>query len=157
LSLRAVVGFGSNLGDRLAMLRAAATELARVARLERMSHVYATAPVGGVPQPEFLNAAALVDYEGTPEQLLDALLAIEAKLGRVRREKWGPRLIDLDLLWAEGVTLDSSRLRLPHPHLRERAFAMIPLLELVPDATDPSTGERYLVSSGDVRVTPEML
>ena len=70
MSLRAVVGFGSNLGDRLAILRAAAGELARIARLEKTSHVYATAPVGGVPQPEFLNAAALVDYEGTPEQLL---------------------------------------------------------------------------------------
>ena len=157
MSLRAVVGFGSNLGDRLVVLRAAAAELARVVRLEKTSRVYATAPVGGVPQPEYLNAAALVCYEGTPEQLLEALLAIEAKLGRVRREKWGPRIIDLDVLWADGVTLESARLTLPHPHLRERAFALVPLLELVPDASDPRTGERYEVPSGDVRTTPDLL
>ena len=157
MSLRTVVGFGSNLGDRLVLLRAAAAELARVAHLEKTSRVYATAPVGDVPQPEFLNAAALVLYEGTPEQLLDVLLAIEAKLGRVRREKWGPRLIDLDLLWADGVTLETARLTLPHPHLRERAFALVPLLELVPDASDPRTGKRYEVPPGAVRAMPEML
>lgn len=157
MTLRAVVGLGSNLGDRLVILRAAAAELARVVRLEKTSRVYATAPVGSVPQPEFLNAAALVRYRGTPEQLLDALLAIEAKLGRIRREKWGPRLIDLDVLWVEGVTLETARLTLPHPHLRERAFAMVPLLELVPDAADPRTGERYEVPPGAVRAMPERL
>jgi 2-amino-4-hydroxy-6-hydroxymethyldihydropteridine diphosphokinase len=157
LTLRAVVGFGSNVGDRIAALRAAARELAHVTRVEKTSRVYASAPVGGVPQPEFLNAAALVRCEDTPEQLLDALLTIEHKLGRIRREKWGPRTIDLDLLWAEGVVWESPYLTLPHPHLRERAFAMAPLLELVPDATDPRTGERYAVPPGDVRATSDVL
>ena len=157
MTLRFVVGFGSNLGDRLAMLRAAAGDLARAVRVEKTSHVYATAPVGGVPQPEFLNAAALVDYDRTPEELLDLLLAIERKLGRVRGEKWGPRVIDLDLLWGEGMVKGSVRLTVPHPRLRERAFAIVPLLELVPDATDPRTGERYAVPPGDVRRTHEML
>jgi 2-amino-4-hydroxy-6-hydroxymethyldihydropteridine diphosphokinase len=137
-------------------MRAAVSELARAIELERTSHVYATAPVGP-PQPEFLNAAVLVHHAGTPEELLDALLAIEAKLGRVRREKWGPRTIDLDFLWADGVFLESARLTVPHPHLRARAFALVPLLELVPDAADPRTGERYVVPSGDVRVTADVL
>ena len=139
------------------MLRAAVSRLARVASVEKTSRVYATAPVGGVPQPEFLNAAALVRYAGPPERLLAVLLDIERKLGRIRHEKWGPRTIDLDLLWVEGLVLDSARLTLPHPHLRERAFALVPLLELVPDAADPRTGEHYSVPPGDLRATPEVL
>jgi 2-amino-4-hydroxy-6-hydroxymethyldihydropteridine diphosphokinase len=139
------------------MLRAAASELTRLARVEKTSRVYATAPVGGVPQPEFLNAAALVRYEGTAEELLDGLLAIEHKLGRIRRERWGPRTIDLDLLWGEGVVLKSARLTLPHPHLHARAFAIAPLLDLVPEARDPRTGERYRLPPGDVRATSMIL
>jgi 2-amino-4-hydroxy-6-hydroxymethyldihydropteridine diphosphokinase len=156
LKFRAVVGLGANLGDRLATMRAAMRELGRMTRVEKTSHVYATAPVGP-PQPEFLNAAALVLHEGAPEQLLDVLLAIEVGLGRTRREKWGPRTIDLDLLWADGVVLESARLVLPHPHLKSRAFALAPLLELVPDAMDPSTRVRYVVPPGDVRPTGDVL
>ena len=157
MTLRAVVGFGANLGDRLATMRRAAGELEDWAVVQKRSRVYATAPVGGVAQPEFLNAAALVMHTGTPQQLLEALLAIEAKLGRARREKWGPRTIDLDLLWAEGVVLDSPRLTVPHPALRDRAFALVPMLELVPEAADPTTGERYVAPSGDVRPTGDWL
>jgi 2-amino-4-hydroxy-6-hydroxymethyldihydropteridine diphosphokinase len=152
-----VVGIGANLGDRLATMRAAVCELGRVAHVERTSRVYATAPVGPVPQAEFLNAAALVLYEGTPERLLDELLAIEVRLGRVRREKWGPRTIDLDLLWAEDVVVEGPRLKLPHPQLSVRAFALVPLLELVPDAANPRTGQRYVVVAGDVRATADSL
>jgi 2-amino-4-hydroxy-6-hydroxymethyldihydropteridine diphosphokinase len=153
-TLRAVVGFGANLGDRFATLRAALRELRQVARVEKTSRVYATAPVGP-PQPDFLNAAALVSYVGAAEPLLDELLAIEVRLGRVRSagDKWGPRRIDLDLLWADGVVVESAHLRLPHPHLRERAFALVPMLEVVADATDPRTGERYVAPPGDVRST----
>jgi 2-amino-4-hydroxy-6-hydroxymethyldihydropteridine diphosphokinase len=157
LILRAVVGFGANLGDRLATMRRAAAELERRMRVEKRSRVYATAPVGEASQPEFLNAAALVAYAGTPEALLDALLAIEAKLGRVRRERWGPRTIDLDLLWAEGVVQTAPGLALPHPGLVNRAFALVPMLELVPDAVDPRTGERFVVPPGDVRATGDVL
>ena len=156
MTIRAVVGVGANLGDRLATMRAAAAELARAAVVERTSRVYATAPIGPA-QPDFLNAAALVLHAGPPEQLLDILLAIELRLGRVRREKWGPRTIDLDFLWADDLVFESARLTLPHPQLRERAFALVPLLELVPDATDPRTGERYAVPAGDVRATSDTL
>jgi 2-amino-4-hydroxy-6-hydroxymethyldihydropteridine diphosphokinase len=138
-------------------MRAAVRALSTATHVEKTSHVYATAPVGELRQPEFLNAAALVIHRGEAEQLLDVLLAIEVGLGRVRREKWGPRTIDLDLLWVKGVLLETPRLVLPHPHLKERAFAVVPLLELVPDAADPRTSERYVVPPGDVRPTDEVL
>ncbi len=145
----AVVGLGSNLGDRRATLGRAVGEIARVARIVAASHLYETAPVGP-PQGRFLNAAVLVEFEGIPEGLLDALLAIEQRLGRVRAEKWGPRTIDLDLLWIDGVALTNERLTVPHPRLRERAFALAPLLEVRPGARDPTTGQPYVVPSGDV-------
>jgi 2-amino-4-hydroxy-6-hydroxymethyldihydropteridine diphosphokinase len=140
--VRAVIGLGSNLGDRRANLEAALAELAATARVERVSRVIETKPVGGPEQPDFLNAAALVDFDGTPHALLDRLLAIEDELGRVRLERWGPRTIDLDLLWIDGVAVDDPpRLVVPHPRLRERAFALEPLREVAPDARDPRTGE----------------
>jgi len=156
--IRAVVGFGANLGDRLATMRAALGRLARVARVDKTSRVYVTAPLGGPEQqPEFLNAAALVVYDGTPEALLEALLGIERELGRIRAAKWGPRSIDLDVLWIEGVALRTAHLIVPHPSLKERAFALVPLLEVVPDARHPPGGESYTVPAGDVRATADFL
>jgi 2-amino-4-hydroxy-6-hydroxymethyldihydropteridine diphosphokinase len=155
--LRAVVGFGANLGERLATMRSALHALQQVTRVDATSHVYATAPVGP-PQPDYLNAAALVEWEGTPEGLLTELLAIEASLGRVRDgERFGPRTIDLDVLWIEWLSMRSPRLVVPHPRLTERAFAMVPLLEVAPGAADPVTGERYVAPAGDVRRTAERL
>ena len=155
--MRAVVGFGANLGDRLATLRTAASMLGRRTLVEKKSRVYRTAPVGDAAKYEFLNAAALVRSEGSEEELLDTLLSIEAELGRVRREKWGPRIIDLDLLWVEGVVLQTPRLTLPHPALSERAFALVPMLEVAPDAVDPRSGERYAAPAGEVWPTSEQL
>ncbi len=150
-----VVGFGANLGDRLGTMREALRELSLEADVLRTSRVYESPPFGGMDQPPYLNAAALVRAgEALPEGafvLLDALLAIESRLGRVRLERWGPRTIDLDILWIDGVTIDAPRLVVPHRHLRERAFAMAPLLDLVPDARDPKSGEAYVVPPGDLR------
>jgi 2-amino-4-hydroxy-6-hydroxymethyldihydropteridine diphosphokinase len=157
LKLRAVVGLGANLGDRLSAMRSAVRELDQVARVEKTSRAYATAPVGGIAQPEFMNAAVLVIFRGEAVQLLDELLAIEKKLGRVRKERWGPRTIDLDILWIDGLLVDTPRLVVPHPSLRERAFALVPMLELVPDASDPRTGQRYVAPAGDVRATEDRL
>jgi 2-amino-4-hydroxy-6-hydroxymethyldihydropteridine diphosphokinase len=155
--VRAVIGFGANLGDRLSTMRAALRELATVARVERTSHVYATAPVGP-PQPEYLNAAALIGWEGSAEALMETLLTIESRLGRTRGgERFGPRTIDLDLLWIDGVVVETAKLTVPHPRLEERAFAVAPLLDVVPDARDPRTGQAYGVPSGDVRRTDERL
>lgn len=141
--LRAVVGVGANLGDRHATLQRAVDALGRVARLRAASPVYETSPVGP-PQPEFLNAAILVETRLAPETFLDELLAIEASLGRVRSVRWGPRTIDLDVLWIEGLVVATERLVVPHLHLHERAFALRPLLDVAPDAVDPRTGMRFV-------------
>lgn len=152
--MRAVVGLGSNLGDRLATMRAALRELAAVARIEATSRVYATAPVGP-PQPDYLNAAVRVAWDGQAGELLQALLAIEKKLGRVRGEKWGPRTIDLDVLWIEGLAVQEPGLTVPHPCLKDRAFALAPMLDVAPGARDPATGEAYVVPAGEVSVVGE--
>src|SRR5580692_10653216 len=133
MSLRAVVGLGSNVGNRLAHLQAAAQRIAKICHVERASHVYETAPVGGPPQAPFYNAAILVTYEGTPHDLLVALQSVEGILGRTRTEtdvRWGPRAIDLDILWIEGLAMESEDLVVPHPRLTERAFALRPLVDV---------------------------
>ncbi len=106
------------------------------------SALYETAPVGP-PQPRFLNGALALETELAPPALLDALLDVERRLGRIRAERWGPRLIDLDILWTAAGAFDSPRLTVPHPELRRRAFALRPLLDVVPDAKDPADGARY--------------
>ncbi|WP_394832730.1 2-amino-4-hydroxy-6-hydroxymethyldihydropteridine diphosphokinase [Pendulispora rubella] len=150
MSVRVVVGLGSNLGDRLATLRETAGRIcAEVAPIVAASWIYETAPVGP-PQPHYLNAALLLHW--APDDLpalLAKLQAIEASLGRVRRERWGARTIDLDILWAEDVVLDLPRLTVPHPRVHERAFAILPLLDVAPDApyarpaTVPGEIERF--------------
>ena len=138
-------------------MRRALRELEAVVRVVGSSPVYATAPVGP-PQPEYLNAAVLVEWEGTAHGLLDALLGIEKSLGRTRHgERFGPRTIDLDVLWIEGLAVATPTLTVPHPRLEERAFALVPLLDVATDATNPNTGARYLVPRGDVRKTDDCL
>jgi 2-amino-4-hydroxy-6-hydroxymethyldihydropteridine diphosphokinase len=151
MALRAVVGIGANLGDRRAAMRAALGGLETFARVEATSRLYETAPVGGPEQPAFLNAAVLASFQGSALELLDRLLALEASLGRVRIERWGPRVIDLDVLWIDGVAIADPRLVVPHPRLRERAFAVRPLLDVAPGARDPVSGAAYAVPAGDVR------
>jgi 2-amino-4-hydroxy-6-hydroxymethyldihydropteridine diphosphokinase len=140
---RVVFGLGSNLGGRLSMLRAAYTLLAYAfdGRVEP-SRARWTAPVGP-PQPTFANAAVLVHTDAPPEALLSIALRAEARLGRVRAERWGPRTLDVDVLWIDGESVSSADLTIPHARLRERAFALAPLLDLVPDARDPRDAFRY--------------
>jgi len=142
-----VIGLGSNLGDRLGNLRAAAREIGLVAGIEvrARSSVVCSAPVGGPPQADYLNGALGVLTALSPRSVLERAREIEVALGRPRPDpvRWGPRLIDIDLLWMAGVIVEEPDLLLPHPRLTERAFAMQPLLEVVPDAKDPRTGEPY--------------
>jgi 2-amino-4-hydroxy-6-hydroxymethyldihydropteridine diphosphokinase len=148
-----VIGLGGNLGDRIANLRAAVEAIDRVegVRVVARSAVYETAPVGP-PQPAYLNAAIAIETTLTPRALLLALLDVERALGRERRERWGPRTIDLDILTIDGVTVNEPDLVVPHPRLVERAFAIVPLLEVAPDApyAAPPHGE-------DVRLTSHTL
>jgi 2-amino-4-hydroxy-6-hydroxymethyldihydropteridine diphosphokinase len=142
MALDAVIGLGSNLGDSQAILCEAARRLGAVAEIQARSALYESAPVGP-PQPNFRNAAIRLLAEMPHEALLDALLEIERALGRVRRERWGPRLIDLDVLWLAGPAFASDRLVVPHAELRNRAFALCPLLDVAPEASDPHDGVRY--------------
>jgi 2-amino-4-hydroxy-6-hydroxymethyldihydropteridine diphosphokinase len=140
--VKAVVGLGSNLGDRRAVLARAAAEVERLGTAAERSSLYETQPVGP-PQPLFLNGALALETELGPLSLLDALLDIERRLGRIRAERWGPRLIDLDILWTDSGTFASARLTVPHPELRRRAFALRPLLDVAPAARDPSDDQPY--------------
>jgi len=140
---RAFVGFGSNVGPREVALAGALAALARLpgVRLVGTSRVYETQPVGvGVGGP-FLNAAAEILFRGEPEDLLGRLLGIEREAGRVRRGgRPGPRPLDLDLLLFGNRCVEAPGLRVPHPRLHERAFALRPLLDLAPELGHPVLG-----------------
>jgi 2-amino-4-hydroxy-6-hydroxymethyldihydropteridine diphosphokinase len=144
---RVVIGLGGNLGDRAATLRAAVAALRADSDLGFLAESprYETPPAGGPPQPDYLNAAVLLATALPARTILERALAIERALGRVRPDpvRWGPRVIDLDLLWIEGESIREPGLDVPHPRLRERAFALRPLLDVAPDARDPGSGELY--------------
>jgi 2-amino-4-hydroxy-6-hydroxymethyldihydropteridine diphosphokinase len=146
--VRAIVGIGGNIGDRLAYLREAVRRLRELVAIIATSRVYQTEPVGP-PQARYLNAAALVQTDFSPRELLTTLLDVERAMGRIRNERWGPRTIDLDLLWIEGVHVSEAGLEVPHPRLEERAFALVPLLDVAPDAIHPLTKMRYAEISLD--------
>jgi 2-amino-4-hydroxy-6-hydroxymethyldihydropteridine diphosphokinase len=140
---RAYLGVGANLGDRGATIEAAVELLDAVAdvRVVARSTLRETEPWGPVEQPPYLNGAIVVDTTLAPRALLDALLEIERRLGRVRDgERWGPRTIDLDLLLYEDEVIDEPGLELPHPRLHERAFVLEPLAELDPTLEVPGRG-----------------
>jgi 2-amino-4-hydroxy-6-hydroxymethyldihydropteridine diphosphokinase len=138
-----VVGIGGNLGDELRIFRHAREGLAAVGRVVGCSRLYRTAAVGP-PQPEYSNAALLLATEEPPIALLERCQELEAAAGRVRERerRWGPRPLDLDLLIARSLVHRGPRLMLPHLHLDERAFALLPAAELVPDWLHPLLGRR---------------
>ena len=138
----AYVALGANLGDPTAAVLAAFAALANLpeSRVARCSSLYRTAPVGILSQPDFVNAVAVLETKLPPESLLDALLDIEARFGRIRRERNGPRTLDLDLLLYDDIELDLPRLTLPHPRLHLRAFVLLPLAEVAPDLAIPRRG-----------------
>ena len=156
-SHRAFVGLGSNLsgplGQPVDYLDAAIDRLADCEGLyvQARSTYYTTKPWGNEDQPAFVNAVVEIHSSISPQGLLETLLAIEENLGRRRSEKWGPRLIDLDLLCFDELQQQSETLELPHPHMHERAFVLVPLLELEPDFLIPGKGraKEILDSLGD--------
>jgi len=137
------VGVGSNLGDREFLIRKAIEAMRDLPRtlVVRVSSLYDTDPVGEVDQPAFLNAAVWLETTLEPRELLWQLLLIEKRMGRVRSQRWGPRPIDLDLLFYGEETVDEPDLKIPHPEAHRRAFVLLPLLELDPDFVHPTTGE----------------
>jgi len=138
-----LIGLGSNLGDRVGNLWQALEELRRTPGIavSRTSSLIETSPVGGpADQPNFFNAAAVLDTELSPFEVLNLLLGVERKLGRVRSERNGPRTIDLDLLLYDQEVLEAPELTLPHPRLHERRFALAPAAEIAPDWRHPTSG-----------------
>jgi len=138
-----VVGLGANLGDRRATLAWAARECGRLGDLSAISSLYETLPVDGPEQPDFLNAAVRLLTNLAPNALLARLLEIERLAGRERSTRWGPRTLDLDILWMGQLDITAPGLVIPHPRLACRPFALVPLLEVAPRAAHPRTGALY--------------
>lgn len=137
---RVYIGLGSNLAEPRRQLEAALAALDRLphCRLVAVSSLYASDPLGPPDQPRYVNAAAALDCELAPLELLDALQAIEREQGRERKaERWGPRTLDLDVLLYGDLQLDEERLTVPHYHMHARAFVLYPLAEIAPDLRLP--------------------
>ncbi|MEJ5171565.1 MAG: 2-amino-4-hydroxy-6-hydroxymethyldihydropteridine diphosphokinase [Fimbriimonadales bacterium] len=133
MGAKVAIGMGANVGDRWEAIRLAAVELAKLLASPRLSPVYETAPKFVEDQPPFLNAVMVGESAIGPLALLDALKEIERRLGRLPRERYGPREIDLDLLAFGRLRLDSERLTIPHPGIAERRFVLAPWADLTPD------------------------
>lgn len=133
---------GSNLGNSRTILEGALKTIDQTPGItvRTCSSYYNTAPVGP-SQPDFLNACALLEVELTPQALLEVLLDIEQQFGRVRREYWGPRTLDLDILLFEDLILEIPNLQIPHPRMHQRAFVLVPLAEIASDWVDPVSGQ----------------
>lgn len=155
---RVFVGLGSNVGDRAGMLNRAAREIAGLAgaRVVAWSPVYETDPVGKTDQPAFLNAVCEIRTGMAPAELMQELLAIEQRLGRIRGERWGPREIDLDILLYDGLVHAGPGVTVPHPELEHRRFVLVPFRELDADIVHPvsgmTIGELAAACSGQGRV-----
>lgn len=141
---RAFIGLGSNLGQAKETINQALAALAHLPGTRMVAHsmLYRTPPWGRVDQPDFINAVAQLQTQLAPLMLLEHLLALERRFGRVRNdtERWGPRQLDLDLLAYDEKILDDPGLHLPHPHLHERAFVLVPLAEIAPGLFIPGRG-----------------
>ena len=145
-TVRAYLGLGSNLGDRRALLRDAVRSLYGVVRV---SPVYEIDPVGGPSgQGAYLNIVVALDTELTPRQLLGVCHRLETAADRVRDERWGPRTLDVDILWVEGVEIHDEDLELPHPRLWDRRFVLAPLADIAPELVDEA-----LLDDAEGRVT----
>lgn len=162
MSSHVAIGLGANLGDPLAALRAAidAIDALPTTRALVVSDVYLTAPMGGPPdQPDYANAALLVESSLAPRALLRELQRIEHEAGRVRAVRDAPRTLDLDILWWEGRVIHEAELQVPHPRLMERRFALEPLFEVLPEpafaealAALPDQGVRRLGPIADATI-----
>jgi 2-amino-4-hydroxy-6-hydroxymethyldihydropteridine diphosphokinase len=158
MKIIATIGLGANLDDPAAQVEYALAELDRLphTRLVARSSLYASAPVGYVDQPDFVNAVAQVETALAPRALLAALLDIEHRHGRERSFRNAPRTLDLDLLLYGNARFHEEGLSLPHPRMHERAFVLLPLIEIAPDATIPGIGRAIdrIAACADQSVVP---
>ena len=154
LRMQAVILLGTNLNDRLENLELAQKLIGeRIGELNLESSVYRTAPWGNIEQDDFLNKVLVVQTYLRPRKLLEELLAIEKEMGRVREEKWAPRLIDLDILYYTNLVVHEEGLTIPHPYIQERRFTLVPLVEIMPNFVHPvlhSSNAELLAQTKDV-------
>ena len=136
---RSFIGAGANLGEPVRQIKQALDELEKSpgVRLGAVSSLYRTQPMGPIAQPSFINAVFSLECGMSPQDLLALLLSVEEKMGRIRRERWGPRVIDLDLLFFDEAIISGQGLEVPHPRLHERRFVLAPLVEIAPDVVHP--------------------
>lgn len=134
----AYISIGSNLGDRESNCRKATHEISEFAEVSAMSSLYETDPVGNEDQPLFINSVIEIQTDLSPHKLLDKLHSIEKKLGRLREIKWGPRTIDLDIIFYGNDIMNDADLIIPHPQAYKRRFVLEPLREIAPDVIHPS-------------------
>ena len=139
-TVQTAIALGSNLGESYTILEKALVSLGEVEGINLISrsHWYKTVAIGP-PQPDYLNGCAILAITLTPEELLKTVLGIEQDFGRVRRERWGPRTLDLDILFYGDSIVKTPTLEIPHPRLRERAFVLVPLAEIAAHWVDPIT------------------
>lgn len=132
-----ILSLGSNLNDREKNLSEAIAELSKISKITKQSKVYETLPWGKEDQADFLNQVIVAETKLEPQQFLEQIHLIETKLGRVRQEKWGPRTIDIDILYYDDLIMNEENLVIPHPRLQDRAFVLDPLTEIYADKVDP--------------------
>jgi len=154
------IGLGSNVGDRLGALRRALSLMKRKGiEIIKKSDVFETPPVGLTDQPRFLNACVLVKTSMGPQLLLAQLKEIEVAVGRQDRGQWGPREIDLDILYIDDLAIRDGELEIPHPRMHERAFVLLPLSQIAPHWRHPILGKtveellKEVSLSGIIRIT----
>jgi len=135
------IALGTNIGDRLANLRVALNAFAPQIKVLKEAHIYETPPWGYEDQPAFLNMVIRAETDLEPEALLEFLKQLEVQLGRESSFRWGPRLIDLDILFYDDLVIDTPPLVIPHPRLHERAFVLVPLTDVAADVVHPILGE----------------
>ncbi|VAW41702.1 2-amino-4-hydroxy-6-hydroxymethyldihydropteridinepyrophosphokinase [hydrothermal vent metagenome] len=136
-----VLGLGTNLGDRLDNLQQAVDGLAREMSITAVSSIYQTHPWGIIDQPDFLNCCLMAETDLSPQELLTFIKNLEAEIGRLLGKRWGPRLIDIDILFYANQILETEKLTIPHPGLHERAFVLRPLADIAPDFVHPLLGQ----------------
>ena len=135
---KAILLIGGNLGDRTGQLREAVAQIDKqVGRVEKISSLYETAAWGVEEQPDYLNQALLVATEMDARTLLHTVLAIEHEIGRVRRQKWGARVIDIDIIFFNDAIINEPDLKIPHPQMQFRQFVLVPLMEILPEWQHP--------------------
>lgn len=144
------LSLGTNVGDRLINIKNTVIELKNILRVEKISYIYETEPWGYIDQNKFLNLCIQGSTDMGPQELLIEMKKLEAKIGREKTFQWGPRLIDIDILFYDDLTLQEDKLVLPHSGIEERAFVLIPLLDINPNFIHPVLNKSVLELSKNV-------